>query len=155
MCRGTYVDACTRAAQVLLGELCPLSGYHLLWPYYVLVCVGIKGGWWVLRGRWRFRITRPQIDVPLKPSALFWVLLYVRQRTVGWRETDNVHTCGHDGRINASVMPGSDFYCAVGDKSLETNFKRKKKRVAAVFLPTLLETERSDAGGGEKSQRRC
>lgn len=30
--------------QALLAELCPLSGYHLLWPYYVLVCVGIKGG---------------------------------------------------------------------------------------------------------------
>lgn len=30
----------------------------------------------------------PQIDVPLNPSVLFWVLLYVRQRTVGRRETD-------------------------------------------------------------------
>lgn len=42
-CVDVHVSMRVRA-QVLLAELCPLSGDHLLWPDSVLVCVGIKGG---------------------------------------------------------------------------------------------------------------
>lgn len=80
-------------AQVLLAELWPLSGDHLLWPSSVLVCVGIKEGG-VMGIKRKVKVLDYtaegllRIDVPLNPSVLFWVLLYVRQRTVVCRETD-------------------------------------------------------------------
>lgn len=106
MCRCVCVCTsapCTNSA-LCRGTIC--CSHTMSW--YV---GGMKGGWWVLRRRWRFRITQPQIDVALNPLALFWVLLYVRQRTVGCRETDiwnlnNSHACGYNGLINAFVMPG-------------------------------------------------
>lgn len=101
MCRYTcvYVRKCYWPNSALCGgTIC--CGPTLSWYVWVL-----RGGWWVLRGRWRFRITQPQIDVPLNPLALFWVLLYVRQRTVGCREMDirnsDLHACGYNRLINA------------------------------------------------------
>lgn len=32
------------SVHLLPSELCPLSGGHLLWPYFILECVGIKRG---------------------------------------------------------------------------------------------------------------
>lgn len=120
VCVGTHLCVCART-QVLLAELCPLSGDHLLWPCSVLVCVGIKGGMMGIKRKVKVLDYTaegpPQIDVPLNPSALFWVLLYVGQRTVGRRETDtwntgNLHTCGYNRLINAFVTPGRLLVCA-------------------------------------------
>lgn len=50
-------------------------------------------------------------------------------------------------------MPGSDFYCAAGDKSLEMNFKREKKCGSSVSAnaPGNREIGCRRAGGGNRN----
>lgn len=104
----TYTCVCTSSP----GRTLPFVGHHLLWPYYVLVCEGIKGWADGYYGEGEgFELHSHRLMSPLTPRRYFGFFCVFAREQLGvekqiYEPPENLHVCGWDGLRNALVTPG-------------------------------------------------